>query len=77
MQQKEYHATGVTLTLGELRGQTAHLPDDFPVTIGQPQALGSWYWNVDGMTVPGGDPDSDDQPSVIFEIGTDVDTRQW
>lgn len=71
---KEIHAERVTLTLGELRRATAHLPDDEPITIGNHDG---WYDNIDGATIPTGEPDSDDAPSVILELGTPVDTRQW
>lgn len=66
----EDHPAGPTMTIGEIRQQLAHLPDETPVVfyVGADE----WYHNIDGWSF---DPDEDQ--AVTFGDGGPMDTRQW
>ena len=70
MAREEKHTENPTLTLGEVRKQMAHLPDETPLVFYVNED--GWYRNIDGWTF---DPDEDQ--AVTFGDGGPMDTRQW
>jgi hypothetical protein len=59
----------LTITVGEMRRMMDGFPDDFPLTVLEPD--GSWWFNVGGVTK------GDGEHSIILATRDDFDTRQW
>lgn len=70
MAREERQTANPSLTLGELRKQTADLPDDTPVVFYV--KADEWYHNIDGWTF---DPVED--VAITLGDGGPMDTRQW
>jgi hypothetical protein len=70
MARTEQHTTNPTMTLGEIRAQLAHLPDETPVVFYVSDD--DWYHNIEGWTF-----DTDADSAVTFGDGGPMDTRQW